>query len=89
MSRKHMHPSSRLYAMLMYGSLVSSTPSELATTTSSLTISTLVSYLIVIRIPRLLIGCLTDIEALAMVDEAYLDKTEWIKKSIRTTAKVC
>jgi hypothetical protein len=23
-----------------------------------------------------------------MVDEAYLDKEEWIKKSIRTTAKV-
>ena len=28
------------------------------------------------------------IAALAMVDEAYLDKTEWIKKSIRTTAKM-
>ena len=24
-----------------------------------------------------------------MVDEAYADRTEWIKKSIRTTAKVC
>jgi hypothetical protein len=23
-----------------------------------------------------------------MVDEAYKDRTEWIKKSIRTTAKV-
>lgn len=23
-----------------------------------------------------------------MVDEAYLDKEEWIKKSIKTTAKV-
>lgn len=23
-----------------------------------------------------------------MVDEAYLDKDEWVKKSIRTTAKV-
>jgi len=23
-----------------------------------------------------------------MVDEAYADRTEWIKKSIRTTAKV-
>lgn len=31
----------------------------------------------------------TDIEALRMVDEAYTDRTEWIKKSIRTTAKVC
>lgn len=30
----------------------------------------------------------TDIQALAMVDEAYLDRTEWIKKSIRTSAKV-
>ena len=29
-----------------------------------------------------------DIAALEMVDEAYLDKEEWIKKSIRTTAKV-
>jgi hypothetical protein len=29
-----------------------------------------------------------DIAALAMVDEAYLDQTEWVKKSIRTTAKV-
>ncbi|KAJ6629923.1 glycogen phosphorylase [Mycena sp. CBHHK59/15] len=28
------------------------------------------------------------IAALAMVDEAYLDKTEWVKKSIRTTAKM-
>ncbi|KAK0219004.1 glycogen phosphorylase [Armillaria fumosa] len=28
------------------------------------------------------------IAALAMVDEAYLDKTEWIKKSIRTVAKM-
>ena len=28
-------------------------------------------------------------QALAMVDEAYLDRTEWIKKSIRTVAKVC
>ncbi|KAH0834128.1 glycogen phosphorylase [Lanmaoa asiatica] len=31
---------------------------------------------------------LTDIEALCMVDEAYSDRTEWIKKSIRTTAKM-
>ena len=29
-----------------------------------------------------------DIQALAMVDAAYQDRTEWIKKSIRTTAKV-
>ena len=29
-----------------------------------------------------------DIAALDMVDEAYLDKGEWVKKSIRTTAKV-
>lgn len=29
------------------------------------------------------------IAALAMVDDAYLDRDEWIKKSIRTTAKVC
>jgi hypothetical protein len=29
-----------------------------------------------------------DIAALAMVDEAYLDRTEWVKKSIRTSAKV-
>jgi starch phosphorylase len=28
------------------------------------------------------------IEALRMVDEAYTDRTEWIKKSIRTTAKM-
>ncbi|KAF9555972.1 glycogen phosphorylase [Agrocybe pediades] len=28
------------------------------------------------------------IAALAMVDEAYLDKDEWVKKSIRTTAKM-
>jgi len=28
------------------------------------------------------------ITALKMVDEAYLDRTEWIKKSIRTTAKM-
>jgi len=28
------------------------------------------------------------IQALAMVDEAYLDQTEWVKKSIRTTAKM-
>lgn len=27
-------------------------------------------------------------EALRMVDEAYADREEWIKKSIRTTAKV-
>lgn len=31
---------------------------------------------------------LTDIQALAMVDEAYQDRTEWIKKSIRTSAKM-
>jgi hypothetical protein len=30
---------------------------------------------------------LPDIEALRMVDEAYQDRSEWIKKSIRTTAK--
>lgn len=29
-----------------------------------------------------------DIRALEMVDEAYADRTEWTKKSIRTTAKV-
>lgn len=29
-----------------------------------------------------------DIQALAMVDAAYQDRTEWIKKSIRTSAKV-
>jgi hypothetical protein len=29
-----------------------------------------------------------DLEALKMVDEAYKDRTEWIKKSIRTVAKV-
>lgn len=29
-----------------------------------------------------------DMEALRMVDAAYLDRDEWIKKSIRTTAKV-
>ncbi|KIY66143.1 glycosyltransferase family 35 protein [Cylindrobasidium torrendii FP15055 ss-10] len=28
------------------------------------------------------------IQALAMVDEAYLDRTEWVKKSIRTTARM-
>jgi len=28
------------------------------------------------------------IAALAMVDEAYLDRSEWVKKSIRTTAKM-
>jgi len=28
------------------------------------------------------------VQALAMVDTAYLDRTEWIKKSIRTTAKM-
>ncbi|KAJ7199601.1 glycogen phosphorylase, partial [Mycena pura] len=28
------------------------------------------------------------IAALAMVDEAYLDRTEWVKKSIKTTAKM-
>ena len=31
---------------------------------------------------------LLDVQALAMVDEAYQDRTGWIKKSIRTTAKV-
>jgi hypothetical protein len=30
----------------------------------------------------------SDIEALRMVDEAYQNREEWIKKSIRTTAKV-
>ena len=30
----------------------------------------------------------TDIQALKLVDEAYQDRPEWIKKSIRTTAKV-
>jgi glycogen phosphorylase len=30
----------------------------------------------------------TDMEALRMVDDAYQDREEWIKKSIRTTAKV-
>ena len=30
---------------------------------------------------------LPDIEALRMVDEAYQDRSEWTKKSIRTTAK--
>ena len=29
-----------------------------------------------------------DIKALELVDEAYQNRTEWIKKSIRTTAKV-
>ena len=29
-----------------------------------------------------------DIAALAMVDEAYQDREEWIKKSIRTTAQM-
>lgn len=33
-------------------------------------------------------GMTLDIAALAMVDEAYLDRTEWVKKSIRTSAKV-
>ncbi|KAE9395961.1 glycosyl transferase [Gymnopus androsaceus JB14] len=28
------------------------------------------------------------IGALAMVDQAYLDKDEWVKKSIRTTANM-
>ena len=28
------------------------------------------------------------IAALKMVDEAYQNRTEWVKKSIRTTAKV-
>ena len=28
-----------------------------------------------------------DIKALELVDAAYQDRTEWIKKSIRTTAK--
>ncbi|KAJ3012122.1 hypothetical protein NUW54_g1963 [Trametes sanguinea] len=28
------------------------------------------------------------IQALKLVDEAYQDRTEWIKKSIRTTAKM-
>lgn len=31
---------------------------------------------------------IVDIRALEMVDEAYADRTEWIKKSIRTSAKV-
>lgn len=31
---------------------------------------------------------LLDLAALDMVDKAYLDKDEWVKKSIRTTAKV-
>ena len=30
-----------------------------------------------------------DLRALEMVDEAYTDRDEWIKKSIRTVAKVC
>ena len=30
-----------------------------------------------------------DIQALALVDEAYQNRVEWIKKSISTTAKVC
>lgn len=75
--------------MLIYGLSGSSAPLDKAITTSSLTISTLVCHLTLIHNPHLLTGRLTDIEALAMVDEAYLDKTEWIKKSIRTTAKVC
>ena len=29
-----------------------------------------------------------DIDALKMVDEAYLDKEEWIKKSIYTACRV-
>jgi glycogen phosphorylase len=29
-----------------------------------------------------------DLEALKMVDEAYKDRAEWIKKSIRTVAKM-
>ena len=29
-----------------------------------------------------------DIAALALVDEAYQNRVEWIKKSIRTTAKM-
>ncbi len=29
-----------------------------------------------------------DIKALALVDEAYQDRTEWIKKSISTSAKM-
>ena len=29
-----------------------------------------------------------DIKALELVDLAYQDRTEWIKKSIRTTAKM-
>ena len=29
-----------------------------------------------------------DIQALALVDEAYQNRVEWIKKSISTTAKV-
>jgi starch phosphorylase len=34
------------------------------------------------------ISFFADIEALKMVDEAYLDREEWIKKSIKTVAKV-
>ena len=29
-----------------------------------------------------------DIQALKLVDEAYLDRAGWIKKSVRTTAKM-
>ena len=67
-----------------------STPSVNRTTTSLRMISTLVRDLSKAS------GCslsnsfyYSDIAALEMVDEAYLDKEEWIKKSIRTTAKVC
>ena len=31
---------------------------------------------------------LPDMQALKLVDEAYQDRVEWIKKSIRTTAKM-
>jgi len=31
---------------------------------------------------------ISDIRSLEMVDEAFADRIEWIKKSIRTTAKV-
>ena len=63
------------------------TQSDKETTTWSRKISTPVrTFLLDMFIPSA--HFVVDIQALSMVDAAYQDRTEWIKKSIRTTAKV-
>ena len=49
---------------------------------------TLVIFFVLVLGSNWLCSNLLDLEALEMIDEAYANRTEWLKKSISTSAKV-